>query len=218
MYAILSHGGRQHRVSAGDRLVVDRLDVEVGSVIALHPVLLTGGEGKTGLGSDVDGMRVAVTVVKHLRGEKLRVFKYKAKKRSRKVAGYRSELTELRVESILAKGAALPKAAATEAALKAAARDAAPKAAARDAVPKAAAAPRKPARSAAAEKPDATAKRAPRTTAARVADADDTVAAAEGAANAKAAPKPRAPRATRAAPKPGTGGAPAKKRDTGDGA
>src|SRR5665811_998795 len=112
MYAILSHGGRQHRVSAGDRLVVDRLDAEVGSVIALAPVLLTGGDGETALGKDVDGTRVAVTVIKHLRGEKLRIFKYKAKKRSRKAAGYRSDLTELRVESILAKGAALPKAAA----------------------------------------------------------------------------------------------------------
>jgi large subunit ribosomal protein L21 len=109
MYAILSHGGRQYRVSAGDRLVVDRLDAEVGSVVALAPVLLTGGDGKTALGNDVDGLRVAVTVVAHRRGEKLRIFKYKAKKRSRKVAGYRSDLTELRVESILAKGAALPR-------------------------------------------------------------------------------------------------------------
>ena len=111
MYAILSHGGRQYRVSAGDRLVVDRLDAEVGSVVALEPVLLTGGDGTTALGKDLDGLRVAVTVVAHRRGEKLRIFKYKAKKRSRKMAGYRSDLTELRVESILAKGAALPSAA-----------------------------------------------------------------------------------------------------------
>lgn len=110
MYAILSHGGRQYRVSAGDRLVVDRLDAPVGSVVALEPVLLTGGDGKTALGKDLDGLRVAVTVVAHRRGEKLRIFKYKAKKRSRKMAGYRSDLTELRVESILAKGAALPSA------------------------------------------------------------------------------------------------------------
>jgi large subunit ribosomal protein L21 len=115
MYAILSHGGRQYRVSAGDRLVVDRLDAQVGSVVALEPVLLTGGEGTTALGKDLDGLRVAVTVVAHRRGEKLRIFKYKAKKRSRKMAGYRSDLTELRVESILAKGDALPEAAAATA-------------------------------------------------------------------------------------------------------
>jgi large subunit ribosomal protein L21 len=115
MYAILSHGGRQYRVSAGDRLLVDRLEVAVGSVVALEPVLLTGGDGQTGLGKDLDGMRVAVTVLAHRRGRKLRIFKYKAKKRSRKMAGYRSDLTELRVESILAKGAALPKATVTSA-------------------------------------------------------------------------------------------------------
>jgi large subunit ribosomal protein L21 len=113
MYAILSHGGRQYRVSAGDRLLVDRLDAEVGSVVALEPVLLTGGDGTTALGKDLDGVRVAVTVVGHRRGRKLRIFKYKAKKRSRKMAGYRSDLTELRVESIMAKGATLPKGAAT---------------------------------------------------------------------------------------------------------
>ncbi len=111
MYAILSHGGRQYRVSAGDRLVVDRLDATVGSVVALEPVLLTGGDGATALGKDTDGVRVAVTVLAHTRGEKLRIFKYKAKKRSRKAAGYRSDLTELRVDSILARGAALPAAA-----------------------------------------------------------------------------------------------------------
>ena len=115
MYAILSHGGRQYRVSAGDRLVVDRLDAQVGSVVALEPVLLTGGDGETRLGKDLDGLRVAVTVVAHRRGEKLRIFKYKAKKRSRKMAGYRSDLTELRVESILAKDAALPAAPAAQA-------------------------------------------------------------------------------------------------------
>jgi len=111
MYAILSHGGRQYRVSAGDRLLVDRLAAEVGSVVALEPLLLTGGDGeKTTHGKDLDGMRVAATVVAHRRGKKLRIFKYKAKKRSRKMAGYRSDLTELRVDSILAKGAAMPRA------------------------------------------------------------------------------------------------------------
>ncbi|MGH7723031.1 MAG: 50S ribosomal protein L21, partial [Candidatus Dormibacteria bacterium] len=115
MYAILSHGGRQYRVSAGDRLLVDRLAAQVGSVLALEPVLLTGGDGSTVLGKEVDGVRVAVTVLGHPRGRKLRIFKYKAKKRSRTMAGYRSDLTELRVESILARGAAVPTAAAAPA-------------------------------------------------------------------------------------------------------
>jgi len=56
----------------------------------------------------VAGVRVGATGVAHVGGKKLRVFKDKAKKRTGKMAGYRSDLTELRVESILAKGAALP--------------------------------------------------------------------------------------------------------------
>lgn len=109
MYAIVSHGGRQHRVSAGDRLVVDRMDAEVGSIVALAPVLLTGGDGPATVGDGVEGVRVAVSVVRHLRGEKLLVFKYKPKKRARRLMGHRSDLTELRVESILAKGDRLPR-------------------------------------------------------------------------------------------------------------
>lgn len=113
MYAILSHGGRQYRVSAGDRLVVDRLDAEIGSVIALAPVLLTGGDGAASLGEAVEGMRVAATVVGHPRGPKLRIFKYKAKKRYRRAAGHRSDLTEVRIELIVSKGDDLPAARAT---------------------------------------------------------------------------------------------------------
>lgn len=112
MYAIISHGGRQYRVSAGDRLLVDRLEAEVGSVIALEPVLLTGGDGTTELGERVEGVRVAAIVLSHCRGPKLRIFKYKAKKRYRRAAGYRSDLTEVRIDSILARGEALPEATA----------------------------------------------------------------------------------------------------------
>ncbi|MDQ2961082.1 MAG: 50S ribosomal protein L21 [Candidatus Dormibacteraeota bacterium] len=108
MYAILSHGGRQYRVSAGDRLIVDRLAAEVGSVIALEPVLMTGGDGATAVGEGVVGLRIAATVVGHRRGPKLRIFKYKPKKRYRRAAGYRSDLTEVRIESILGKGEELP--------------------------------------------------------------------------------------------------------------
>jgi large subunit ribosomal protein L21 len=204
MYAILSHGGRQYRVSAGDRLVVDRLDAQVGTVVALEPVLLTGGDGTTALGKDLDGLRVAVTVVAHRRGEKLRIFKYKAKKRSRKMAGYRSDLTELRVESILAKGAALPTAtavtetrprsrAAEQAATVEPPRRAAAKAKAKA---KAKAAPAKSARTA---KASATAAKPTRGTAA----ARATSTASEPATDSPSAAKPKTPAApsAKAAPK-----------------
>jgi len=108
-YAILQHGGRQYRVTAGDRLLVDRLAADVGTMVALEPVLLTGDGDTTDVGTPgVDGVRVAALVVAHRRGKKLRVFKYKPKKRFRKTIGFRADLTELRVQNVLAKGAAVP--------------------------------------------------------------------------------------------------------------
>jgi large subunit ribosomal protein L21 len=220
MYAILSHGGRQYRVSAGDRLIVDRLDAAVGSVVALEPVLLTGGDGETGLGKDLDGMRVAATVVAHRRGRKLRIFKYKAKKRYRRVAGYRSDLTELRIESILGKGAVLPKAVATEAAPAAAegAGKPAPRArAARSAAPAAAAQP-EPAEAAVAAAPKRAraakpkAETTPSVTGSKRAATTGSATPAEAGA---AAPKPSS-RARKA--KQSDSGADAADKETGDGA
>jgi large subunit ribosomal protein L21 len=110
MYAILQQSGHQYRVSPGDRLLVDRLSAEVGSVVALEPVVLVQGDaGSPTVGTPVvDGVRVAATVVSHPKGGKIRVFKYKPKKRYRRTHGHRSLLTELRVEAVLAAGEALP--------------------------------------------------------------------------------------------------------------
>ncbi len=116
MYAILSHGGHQYRVAPGDRLLVDRLSSDVGSMVELQPVLFLAEskkEGDPGT-TDAKGARVAAVVVSHRRGPKLRVFKYKAKKRYRRTMGHRSDLTELRVEAILSAGQPMPKAAAAD--------------------------------------------------------------------------------------------------------
>lgn len=107
MYAILKHGGHQYRVSAGDRLLVDRLVAEVGSTVVLEPVLLVAaGDGaEVGAGA-VSGAHVTATVVAHRRGRKLRVFTYKPKKRHRRTLGYRSALTELLIEEVSTGGEA----------------------------------------------------------------------------------------------------------------
>jgi len=111
MYAVLQQSGHQYRVSPGDRLLVDRLTAEVGSVVALEPVVLVvADDAATQVGTPVvDGVRVAATVVSHRKGAKLRVFKFKPKKHYRRTHGHRSLLTELRVEAVLAAGEALPK-------------------------------------------------------------------------------------------------------------
>ncbi len=126
MYAILQHGGHQYRVASGDRILVDRIPVEVGSTVTLEFVLLLGDGAETDVakGSPVEAS-VTATVIAHRRGRKIRVFTYKPKKRHRRTLGYRSQLTELLIDEVgRGKAAAKPKAAAPK-------RAAAPKAAAK---------------------------------------------------------------------------------------
>jgi large subunit ribosomal protein L21 len=112
MYAILQHGGHQYRVASGDRILVDRIPVEVGSTVTLESVLLIGDGAETDVakGSPV-AASVTATVIAHRRGRKIRVFTYKPKKRHRRTLGFRSQLTELRIDDV-ARGKVAPKAAA----------------------------------------------------------------------------------------------------------
>jgi large subunit ribosomal protein L21 len=116
MYAILQHGGHQYRVASGDRILVDRIPVEVGSTVTLESVLLIGDGAETDVakGSPVEAS-VTATVIAHRRGRKIRVFTYKPKKRHRRTLGYRSQLTELRIDEV-GRGKAKPKASAPKAA------------------------------------------------------------------------------------------------------
>lgn len=109
MYAVVQQGGHQYRVRPGDRLLVDRMSVDVGSLVELAPVLVLADDASVTIGTPaVEGARVAARVVAHANGPKLRVFKYKPKKRYRRTRGYRSRLTELRVEAVLGPGEPLP--------------------------------------------------------------------------------------------------------------
>jgi large subunit ribosomal protein L21 len=105
MYAIVQVGGRQYRAAPGERLVVDRLDVEPGSRVHLSDVRMLiaeeGDDGETQIGRPrLDDVAVAARAVSHFRGPKILVFKYKPKKRYRRHRGFRAELTELRVEEV----------------------------------------------------------------------------------------------------------------------
>jgi large subunit ribosomal protein L21 len=100
-YAIVETGGKQYRVKVGDHLRVERLAADAGSEITIDKVLLIGGAGSTSIGAPlVDGASVAASVDAHVRGEKIDVFKYKAKKRYRRKIGHRQELTEITITSI----------------------------------------------------------------------------------------------------------------------
>jgi len=100
-YAIIETGGKQYRVSVGDRIAVERLAAADGGEITIDRVLLVGGDGQTRVGTPVvAGATVTATVDDHFRGEKIVVFKYKPKKRYRRRIGHRQELTHLTISAI----------------------------------------------------------------------------------------------------------------------
>src|ERR1700749_5093044 len=98
MYAVIESGGKQYKVEEGTSLLVDRLDAKDGDKISLRPVLFRDGD--VIVGKDLAKVKVEAKVAEHLRGKKIKVFKYKAKKGYRKRAGHRSELTRLEVTSL----------------------------------------------------------------------------------------------------------------------
>jgi large subunit ribosomal protein L21 len=99
MYAVIESGGKQYKVEEGTKLLVDRLDAKDGDKISLRPVLFRDGDVIVGA-KELAKVKVEAKVAEHLRGEKIKVFKYKAKKGYRKRAGHRSELTRLEVTSL----------------------------------------------------------------------------------------------------------------------
>jgi large subunit ribosomal protein L21 len=135
MYAIVKTGGKQYRVERGQRLLVERLAAEEGANVALEPILYRSEEAvfdKAGL----EGVSVTAKILGHVRGEKLRVFKFKPKRGYKRRNGHRQELTQIEVTEIVL-GAR--KAAAAKASAKAAEKPAAKPAAAKPRGAKAAA-------------------------------------------------------------------------------
>jgi large subunit ribosomal protein L21 len=110
MYAVVESGGKQYKVEEGTSLFVDRLDVKDGDKVSLRPVLFRDGDVITAA-KELAKVKVEAKVVGNVRGKKIKVFKYKAKKGYRKRAGHRSELTRLEVTSLKgAKGGSSKKA------------------------------------------------------------------------------------------------------------
>ena len=101
-FAVIETGGKQYRVAPGDMVDVEYLESQPGTQINLDRVLLLGGdETVTVVGTPtVAGASVTAEVVKHDRGDKIIVFKYKAKVRSRRKTGHRQAFTRLHIKEI----------------------------------------------------------------------------------------------------------------------
>jgi large subunit ribosomal protein L21 len=99
-YAIVESGGKQYRVEKGATVLVDRLSDEEGAKVTLRPVMYRGDEKVVLERGELEKVKVEAVVAEHLRGDKIRVFKYKPKKGYRRRAGHRSELTKLEVTDV----------------------------------------------------------------------------------------------------------------------
>ena len=222
MYAVIENGGKQYRVELGAELVVDRMDVEAGQTVRFDHVLLIADGDEASVGRPhVAGASVSADVVRQARGEKVVVFKYRPKARSRVKQGARADLTVLRIADIVHDGksaARIAEAARTERErLEAAEAEAAAKQAEADKE-----LARKLARTAAAAEAKATAARktpepAGKPAARGGAKTEAKPAAKPGAKPAKTSAKPatggKAPATRTQAPQPPAKPAPRKKKE-----
>src|SRR6476646_6839455 len=99
MYAVVESGGKQYRVEKGTSLLVDRLAAKEGDKVALRAVMFRDDK-VVAEAAELEKVKVEATVSEHLRGPKIKVFKYKPKKGYRRRAGHRSELTRLEVTEV----------------------------------------------------------------------------------------------------------------------
>ena len=101
MYAIIRTGGKQHRVTGGERLKVDRLTGDVGTELTIDDVLLVGGEGEPKVGKPtVEGASVSAKIVDQGKDKKIRVFKKLRRKGFHKTIGHRQDFTEIETTGI----------------------------------------------------------------------------------------------------------------------
>jgi large subunit ribosomal protein L21 len=136
MYAIVDIAGQQFKVEKDQKVYVHRLSTEEGKKVTFDKVLLIDDKGKVNVGAPaIDGAEVTATVLEHLKGDKVIVFKKKRRKGYKKKNGHRQYLTEIQINDIKASGAKKAAAPKKEAAPKAEA----PKAESKEASPKKAA-------------------------------------------------------------------------------
>jgi large subunit ribosomal protein L21 len=101
MYAVVKTGGKQYRVSAGEKVKVEQIAADVGAEIALDQVLLVADGEAVRLGAPlVDGVSVTAKVLAHGRGDKIEIFKMRRRKHYRKSQGHRQNYPEIEILGI----------------------------------------------------------------------------------------------------------------------
>ena len=101
MYAIIKTGGKQYQVSAGDQLMVEKLDGNVGDQVKLDQVLLVSGDDTVTVGKPiVEGASVSATIIEQGKHRKIKVFKKKRRKGYKLMKGHRQHYTALKIADI----------------------------------------------------------------------------------------------------------------------
>ena len=102
-YAIFKTGGKQYKVQAGDKIDIEKIDVEIGGEASFAEVLLIGDGASTKIGDPViEGASVVAKVIDQHRAKKVTAFKFKRRKGHHKTRGHRQLLTRLEIQSISA--------------------------------------------------------------------------------------------------------------------
>jgi large subunit ribosomal protein L21 len=103
MYAVVRTGGKQYRVSAGEKLKIEHIPAEVGAEIVLDQVLLVADGEDVKMGTPLlSGAQITARVLSHGRGEKVRIFKLHRRKHYRRTQGHRQNYTEIEILGIAA--------------------------------------------------------------------------------------------------------------------
>ena len=100
MYAVIVSGGKQYRVTKGDTIYVEKLDLEDGSAVSFDVLMLGSDEGVKIGTPTVSGAKVEGKIVSQVKGEKIIIYKYKSKKNYHRKAGHRQNYTKVEITSV----------------------------------------------------------------------------------------------------------------------
>lgn len=106
MYAVIKTGGKQHRVTEGETLRIEKIEVATGDTVQFDEVLMVASGDDFSIGAPlVAGAAVKAEVIQHARAKKVRIIKFRRRKHSMKRQGHRQWFTEVKITDILASGA-----------------------------------------------------------------------------------------------------------------
>jgi large subunit ribosomal protein L21 len=100
VYAVVRSGGRQHKVTEGDVVEIDKVEAKTGDTLTLTPILLVDGETVTAAADDLAKVTVTAEVLAETKGPKIRIIKFKNKTGYKKRQGHRQRYTQVKITGI----------------------------------------------------------------------------------------------------------------------